>query len=53
MHKPKIQLCEFEGVDVIIKNPSDAVCSNQARGNSLLSFGNQRNVCPSLLSRDQ
>jgi hypothetical protein len=53
MHKPKIQLGEFEGIDVIIKNPSDAVCSNQTWGNSLLSFGNQRNVYPSLLSRDQ
>jgi hypothetical protein len=38
MHKPKSQTCEFEGVDVIIKNPSYAVCSNQTWGNDLLSF---------------
>jgi hypothetical protein len=52
MHRPKIQLCGFEGVDVSVKNRSDAVCSNQTWGNSPLSFGNQWNVCPSLLSRD-
>jgi len=53
MHKPKIQLCEVEGVDVIIKNPSDAVCINQPWGNGLLTFGSQRHVHPSLRSRDQ
>ena len=32
MHKPEIQLCESEGIDVIIRNSSDAVCSDQGLG---------------------
>ena len=49
MDKPKIQLCGLEGVGVIIKCPSAVVCSNQARGDSLLAFGNQK-ACLSLFA---
>ena len=44
VHNPASQICEFEGVDVIIKIPSFAVCSNQTWGGNLHSFRDRRNL---------